>query len=102
MKLTLEYPITHAGETIKEVEFKRPKAGDLMHLSISKMEDWTGADLLPVLISCTGLEAPVFTSLMDARDFVLCQEAIANFIMSGPEDGPTSSPDSPDSSDGDD
>ncbi len=82
VKLKLRYPVEFNGETISEIELKRPKGKHLKVLPANP----TTKDLLVLAAKLSGYPTQVFDE-MDAVDVIAVSEAIANFLERGQETG---------------
>lgn len=83
----LRVPITVAGEEVRELRIRRPKAR-----SFRKMRARMGADgareldvgtMMEVLADCAGVSSLVVDEL-DAEDFFAAVEVLEGFLQAGP------------------
>lgn len=82
--LRLETPIEFAGETVRELTFRRPKMADLLRVR----QDMTFGHLLPILAGLCSRQSAALEQL-DAVDAIRLGEVLAYFFGTGPR-GPIS------------
>jgi hypothetical protein len=76
---TLKHPVTVGSETITELKFRRPQAGDLRSFPL---QNQAGGDLLNVAGKMCGQPQPVMDKL-DVEDVLGITEVVVNFLPTG-------------------
>ncbi len=86
-KITLEFPIQHAGALVSEIELRRPKAGDMLRLDgamkargLAVDEDQTASSI--VLLSMLSNLPEAAIEDLDIADFNALNEGLTDFLQS--------------------
>ncbi len=83
MKITLEYPKTVEGQEIKELEFSRAKAKDV--LAATRMAGGAGLEFIEHLAVQLCARAPHELEALDSSDFIEVTEAITELQKFDPD-----------------
>lgn len=76
-RITLEYPVTHNGETITELSLRRPRVAD--NLAADK-SGGTNAEREIRLIANLAEAAPEVIHLLDLKDYATVTKAFSDFL----------------------
>lgn len=87
-KITLKHPIPYGSETVTELTFRRPKAGDMRGIKINGNGDMSFDDMLTVAQRVTG-KPPSVINEIDFEDLQPVFEVIGGFIKAGQQTGKT-------------
>lgn len=87
-------PVMHGSKEIREIDFSREMVGaDVYDLDLAGGQV-TGRDFAKLAGRLSGLPDPVIGAL-PVTDFLKVVRAVNNFLLDGPETGPSASPSSP-------
>lgn len=87
-KITLKHPIQFGSETVSELTFRRPKAGDMRGIKINAAGDMSFDDMLTVAQRVTG-RPPAVINEIDLEDLKPVFDVIGGFIKAGHQTGKT-------------